>query len=596
MLRILGFMVLVCGALAAVVVSDRPLPRAELVYSDLQPVFTLDPQRMSYLQDFRLAYALYEGLVRWDNDTFEIEPAGAGSWSISDDRRVYTFTLREDARWSTGDPVRADDFVYAWRRAVLPDTAADYAQLFFFLEGGEELFEWRSEQLAAYAERPAAERTRAAALDARRELNAHAGRTFGVRALSERVLEVRLERPTPFLLDLLCFASFMPVHPETVEAFVDVDPGTARIQQRHGWTKPGSHAGNGPYTIERWRFKRDMRLAASPTYRDQNLVRSRSIEVRTIESPETAVLAFETGAIHWLTDVNVDYLAELVSAQRAGERDDVRWFPNFGTYFWSFNCRPRLTDGRANPLHDARVRRALSMAVDKQAIVDRVRRVGEPVAATLIPPGSLRGFDDERSVVGVPYDPTRARELLTEAGWIDRDGDGTIEDVSGTPFPVIELLCTSGSYHDQVAQAMQAMWEESLGVRCSIRIKETKTYRDDLKRQDYMMARGGWFGDYGDPTTFLAIHRTGDGNNDRGYSDPRYDEHYDAATREPDPRRRYEMLVDLERYTMEETVPVLPIFQYVQFYLADPALRGLSTHPRKQQYLFELFIEREGDR
>ena len=592
MTRLVAFIVALAAVLAAVVASDKPLPRAELVYADLQPVFTLDPQRMSYVQDFRLAYALYEGLVRWDNDTFEVQPAAAEAWSVSDDRLTYTFHIREDARWSTGEPVTASDFVYAWRRAVLPDTAADYAQLFFFIRGAEDLFNWRGEQLARYAARPAAGRTTDAARALRDELDAYAHERFGVRALSDRTLEVRLERPTPFFLDLLCFASFMPVHPPTVERFVSLDPASGRIEQQHGWTKPESHVGNGPYTLERWRFKRDMRLQASPAYQGPAQPASRTIEVRTIEDPSTAVLAFQTGAIDWLTDVHVDYLPDLVEASAQGRRDDLVAFANFGTYFWSFNCTPTLTDGRPNPLVDPRVRRALAMAVDKNAIVERVRRVGEPVAHTLIPPASIPGFDENREIIGLRHDPEAARRLLAEAGWRDRDGDGVVENEAGVRFPVIELLCTSGSYHDKVAQAMQSMWESTLGVRSGIRIKETKTYRDDLKRRDYMMARGGWFGDYGDPTTFLALHRTGDGNNDRGYSDPRFDELLDAAARETDPDKRYRFLEQAERYTMEETLPVLPIFNYVQFFLADPNLRGLSTHPRKQQYLFELHIPR----
>jgi len=595
MLRLLAFLAVLSAALVGVVVSDRPLPPAELVYADLQPAFTLDPQRMSYEQDFRLAYALYEGLLRWDNDTFEPQPAAAAAWTVSDDRLVYTFTIRDDARWSTGDPVRAQDFVYAWTRAVLPDTAADYTQLLFFIDGGEDLFAWRTAQLAEYAERPARERTPSAAAEADAELDAYAAGQFGVRALDERTLEIRLERPTPFFLDLLCFATFMPVHPPTVEAYTPIDPATARRQLRPGWTKPGAHVGNGPYVLTRWRFKRDMRMEANPMYAGAAAPRSASIEVRTIEDPATAVLAFETGAIDWLTDVTVDYLPDLVEAQNDGRRDDVRWFPNFGTYFWNFNCTPTFTDGRANPLYDPRVRRALALATDKNAIVTSVRRAGEPAAFTLIPPGSLGAFDAAGRVKGLRYDPDAARALLREAGWEDRDGDGVIESSAGRAFPVIELLCTTGSYHDSVAQAMQSMWERELGVRSAVRIKETKTYRDDLKRKDYMMARGGWFGDYGDPTTFLALHRTGDGNNDRGYSDPAYDELYDRAMSEPDPDERVRLFLEAERYTMEESLPVLPIFTYVQFYLADSSLEGLSVHPRKQQYLFELFVDRGGD-
>ncbi len=593
MLRLLIIFTAITALLAALIASGRAPDRADLTFADIQPAFTLDPQRMSYEQDFRLAYALYEGLVRWDNDTFEVLPAAAESWTISPDLRTYTFTIRPDAKWSNGAPVTAHDFVYAWTRACLPDTAANYTQLLFFIDGAQDLFEWRTNQLETYANLPTSQRTPQAAEEADAALDAFAATYLGARALSENILEVRLKRPTPFILDLLCFATYMPVYPPAIEAFTTLDPTTARRRQRPGWTKPGYHIANGPYALTGWRFKRDMRLQANPHYAGPANPRSKTITIRTIENPATAALAFETGAIDWLTDVNVNYLPDLVQEELEGKRNDVRWFPNFGTYFWSFNCTPKLADGRDNPLYDPRVRRALAMAVDKKALVERVRRVGEPVANTLIPFASLAPFDEFGKINGLPYNPKAARELLAQAGWQDRDSDGVVENLEGKPFPVIELLCTTGSYHHTLAQAMQAMWEHDLAIQSAIFMKETKTYRADIESQDYMMARGGWFGDYGDPSTFLALHRTGDGNNDRGYSDPVFDDLYDRALAEPDPVARMQLFHQAERYTMEESLPILPIFTYVQFYLADPRLEGLSTHPRKQQYLFELFIDRE---
>ncbi len=586
---LITLLVLVIGALAAVV-GDRPRPRADLTYIDNQPAFTLDPQRCAYEQDLRLVGALYDGLVRWDPYTFDVVPGIADRWTISDDGRVYTFHIRENARWSNGDPIVAGDVIYSWRRAIMPDTAADYAKALFHVRGAEAFFQHRADQLASFAARPAAERTRAAA----ESMWADSLRAFdelvGLSAPDPRTLIVELEEPTPYFLDLCAFPALYPVHPKTVERWTSVDAATGRVDQQHDWTKPPRLVSSGAFVLSEWRFKRDMRLVRNPFYWKKERVGLESIEILVVEDPATAVLAYQTGAADWLTDVLVDYLPEMLDSGMA----DLHGHSRFGTYFWSFNCTPTLTGGRPNPFFDARVRRAFALAVNRADIVDKVRRVGEAASSTLIPPGSIAGYDTDRSVTGVSFDPDAARALLAEAGWSDRDGDGVPEDTAGEPFPVVEMLCSTGSYHQDIALAMSAMFLENLGVRTRLVQKESKAYRDDLRRRDYMMARGGWFGDYGDPTSFLDIHATGDGNNDRGYSSPRYDALLAQARSEPDPAERMVILEDAERLTMEEDLPVLTLWTYRQFYLFDPAVvRGVSPHPRMLQHLEYLSVTRE---
>lgn len=596
MLRLITPVILLAIAIGAVVISDRPMPPADYTFSQANDLFTLDPQRMSYTQDLRMCYAIYEGLVRWDNETFEIMPAAAESWEISSDRRTYTFRIRPNARWSNGDPVTAHDFHYSWQRALLPDTAADYTQLLFLIEGAEDYFSWRADQLDAYASRTSGERTRSAAIELRREADERFKDSVGIRVIDDLTLEVTLQRPAPYFLDLCAFGPFHPVHEQTVESWTGVDADSGRIEQRHNWTKPPHLITNGPYEVVSWRFKRDLRLEVNPHYWNQEMIRSDSVAMVIISDQNTAVLAFQTGAVDWVEDVLVDYVPELLAEKRRGERDDIHAVPAFGTYFWSFNCSERLTSGRLNPFHDPRVRKAFAMAVNKRDLTEKVRRRGEPVANTLIPPGSIAGFDEQERIKGVVFDPDSAAELLRSAGWEDRDGDGIPEDQGGDPFPVVDMLCSTGSYHEEVAQVMGAMWERTLGVRTRIVVKESKIYKDDLKRQDYMVARGGWFGDYGDPTTFLYLHRTGDGNNDRAYSDPHFDDLLDRAEQADTDERRMDLLEKAERYTMEETLPILPIFHYVRYYMFDPEeFKGVSRHPRLTQYLWKIEkVEAEG--
>jgi oligopeptide transport system substrate-binding protein len=596
MWKIAAPFVLLLAAILAAVASDRPQPPADYTFINGITVFTLDPQRMSYEQDLRIAHAIYDGLVRWNPYTFEIIPGVAKSWELDDDGVTYTFHLRDNARWSNGDPVTVDDFRYSWRRALMPDTAADYTTLFFKIKGAEAFFNWRSAQLAEYAQRPARERTPEAALALREEANRMFDEIVGFETPDERTIVVTLERPTPYFLDLCAFPVFFPCHPETVERYVSVDPASGRLDQRYDWTKPPLLISNGALVVKSWRFKRDMRLEANPYYWDAENVISKSVLALEIEDVNTRVLTFETGAADWETDVLVDYVGDMLREKRAGDRDTIHSVPRFGTYFWSFNCTPALTDGRSNPFHDPRVRRAFAMSMSKRDIVEKVRDLGEVAANVIIPPGSIPGFDTDGSIVGAPYNPAAARELLAEAGWIDRDGDGFIEDAAGTPFPTVEMLCSAGSYHDKIALAMGGMWEKSLGVRTRIVVKESKTYKDDLKRRDYMLARGGWFGDFGDPMTFLSLHASGDGNNDRGYSDPEFDAFIDRANDERDPARRMEILEEAERYAMEESLPVLPVWFYQDYHLYDPdEMFGISTHPRQVQYLHWIGKREKGE-
>ena len=591
MWKLLAPAMLLFGLIAIVIVGDKPPPPAEFTYSENTSIITLDPQRISYTHDMRVSYCLFEGLLRWDNTTFIPQPAVATSWAISDDGRSYTFHLRPEARWSSGDPVVASDFVFAWRRAILPDTASDYTALFFVIEGAEPFFQWRGEQLEQFSLLPLSERTPAAAEALWASTLEYFDETVGLTAIDDHTLVVRLERPTAYFLDLVCFAIAHPVHPPTVERWASIDPDSGRLLQRNGWTKPPGHIGNGPMVLTDWRFKRAFRMERSETYWNQDAIGVESISIVEIENPNTAVLAFQTGAVDWITNADrVGYLADMLDQQRRGERNDAHAFPTFGTYFWGFNCTDTLTGGRANPFADARVRRAFALATNKRDITDKVRRLGEPPTGSLIPPGSIPGYTPPQ---GLSFDPERAKALLAEAGWSDRDGDGLPENAADEPFPVVEMLCSTGSYHEDIALTLGAMWEKHLGVRARVVSKETKAYKDDLSRRDYMLARGGWFGYYGDPLTFLDLCRTGDGNNDRGYSNPEYDALLDRAVNETDPARRFEILQQAERMIVEDECPILPLFQYVQFYLYDPdVLSGVSEHPRLVQYPYAMRINR----
>tara|TARA_R110002072_G_scaffold150953_1_gene299687 strand:+ start:32535 stop:34487 length:1953 start_codon:yes stop_codon:yes gene_type:complete len=625
MYRMLIPVVLLLALIGFSVLSDRPEPRADLVFINSSDVNTLDPQRMSWMQDLRTARLLYEGLVQNDvlSDDFGIIPAVASRWERSDDARTYTFHLREDAKWSNGEPVTAEDFRFSWRRAMLPDLVSDYVNMFLNIEGASEFYQWREDQLSAFPDREfgdSAERQRAA-YALWDETKAKFDELVSMRAPDEHTLVVTLERPVPYFLELCAFTVFSPVYEPLVAQYERPDPNTARLSRKPGWTKPGVLVSNGPFVLTRWRMKRDMRMEKNAHYWNRDAIALNSILIPSISDPNAGVLAYQTGALDWISDVTAPYRGDMVAqkldfldehreevekyrAQGLDQFSIDRLLPqdprahthavsSFGTYFYNFNCKPKLPDGQDNPFADARVRRAFAMCVDKKSVADEVRRLGEPTASTLIPPNSIGGYTSPKGLPNIGDAQTtqerdaiiaRAQALLAEAD-----------------FPadfIVSLAFNKDSGHDLIAQAIAKSWQEHLGVKTLLEQNELKIFKEDLKNKDFMTARAGWFGDYGDPTTFLDINHSTDGNNDRAYNNPAYDDLLDRATRELDPVKRMELLSEAERILVDEDVPLIPIFHYATIYMFDAhKLTGLSTHPRTKQnaYLIDIMNDGLGD-
>ncbi|MCC6971679.1 MAG: peptide ABC transporter substrate-binding protein [Phycisphaerales bacterium] len=603
------------AAIALSAAADRPLPRADFTFINRGDITTLDVHQMSWMMDLRMARLLCEGLVRPNIFTREytLEPAAAESLpEISYDGRTYTFHLRRDAKWSNGEPVTARDYLFSWRRAMLPENSTDYTTLFWLMEGGREFFDLRAADLAAHARRVkdlSASERREAARALWEKSCADFDRLVNLRAPDENTLVFTLSRRVPYFLDLMSMPVFYPVYPPLVSAHDTIDPDSGRVKTDPSWTKAGTFITNGPFRLMVWRFKRDMRLEANPYYWNLAALNVRSIAIPSVEDPNAAVMAFRTGAVDWVSDVNAGYRGELIAQKEAhfaehraeyealvaqgldpievdrrlppDPRATMHAYPAFGTYFYNFNCRPALPDGRANPFADAKVRRAFSMSIDKEVLARDVRRSGEVATDVLIPPGSINGY---RSPRGLAFDPARARALLAEAGYPDP-----------TKFPVVEVLFNKDSGHDLIAEYIARQWQTNLGVPVQLTTKEIKVFRDDLRTGTFMTSRAGWYGDYGDPTTFLEINRTADGNNDRGYSNPTYDALLDRAETELDAGKRLQLLQEAERMIVEDELPLIPLFVQNNFYLFDAhRVSGVSSHPRSEQQLFRVDILGDG--
>ncbi len=335
----------------------------------------------------------------------------------------------------------------------------------------------------------------------------------GIKALDERTLEVTLVRPTNYFLDLTAFATFLPIH-RSIELLKETEGVSAELTlwaYDPQWVKPDYHRRgypglitNGPFRLEQWHFKDYMYFVKNPYYHAADEVVCGSIKARIITGAGTYYMAYERGEVDWLGEVTrLDFAPALAAQALGGERDDIHITPMFGTYFYDFNCQPTLPDGSANPLADCRLRMALNLAVDKQAIVDKVKKIGNVVARNFVPPDSIVGYSCEPGPV---YNPKRAGELMAEAGYAGAEG-----------LPPIQILYNNGYGHEEVAQAVAEMWRENLKAEIVIHGKEVKSFAEDKKTHKFMVCRASWFGDYGDPTTFLDMMVTGNGNNDPGF-------------------------------------------------------------------------------
>ncbi|MBN2307373.1 MAG: peptide ABC transporter substrate-binding protein [Candidatus Hydrogenedentes bacterium] len=477
----------------------------------------LDPHLVTGVPEHRIATALFEGLCDLDPATLEAVPAVAESWAVSDDGCVYTFTLRPDAKWSNGDAVTADDFAYAWERILSPALASEYAYMLHCIKNAKAFNEG---ELDAFGQ-------------------------VGVRVVDARTLEVTLEEPTPYFLEMQIHYTWFPLHRATIEQFGGMtERGTK-------WTRPGNLVGNGAFTLERWEPNRVLRVVKNDHYWNADAVRLSAVEFHPIEDTLTEERSFRTGNLHLTENVPISKI-------EGYQRDTpglIRIDPYYGSYYYRLNVtRP--------PFDDVRVRRAFAMAVDRDTLVARVVRAGRRPAGNLTPPDPS-GYTCAASI---PYDVEAARALLAEAGYPNGEG-----------FPPTELLYNTSENHKLIAEAVQQMWKDNLNVHVALLNQDWKVYLSSMSTLDYQMARSAWIGDFVDPINFLECFVTGGGNNRTGWASPAYDALIGEARRTLDAGQRMAVLEKAERVLLDEA-PIIPVYFYTRVFLIAPELRGVESN------------------
>lgn len=509
-------------------------------------VQTLDPAKISWMVDIRAADLLYDGLTQYDPKTLQPIPCMAERWDVSPNGKTYTFHLRHNATWSNGDPETARDFVYSWRRILRPETAADYVYLMYVIRNAQRY----NEGLVCAAAAPEdQEKLRKRG----RFIEPIPFEQVGVKSLDDYTLRVELEAAVPYFLDLTSFITFKPVHQATIEKFEIREDGKAIDTDPAWYREPKNLVCNGPYTLERWAQRQYMRFVRRPDYWNAAATPSQAVEILPISDTSTAFKMYDAGEADIMPFSPPRRLAErLMELARKGERHDVHTTGMFGTYFYRLNTRRK-------PFDDPRVRMAFSRAIDRNLLTSKLLWMGEKPAVSLVPPGTREYVSPKMP----PFDPAAAKKLLAEAGYPD-----------GKDLPPVEIMFNKEASHQAIAESIKDMWQRYLGVEVNLASVDRGTMRQKLQTLDYSACRGGWYGDYDDPITFLDLFTTapegGGGNNDTGFSNAEYDRLIDQAKIEGDPRKRNELMHRAEEILIEQ-MPIIPLYYYGEMYLYDPA-------------------------
>lgn len=487
---------------------------AEVVYNrgnDTDPT-TLDHQKTSTVAEGNLMRDLYEGLVTEDAKA-EVIPGVAESWEISDDGLTYTFKLRQDAKWSNGDPVTAEDFVYAYQRIQDPKTAAPYANMLYVMQNAEGIN--KGEKQAA---------------------------DLGVKAVDEHTLEIKLTAPTPYFLQLLTHQTGYPIHKKSVEQYGDQ------------FTRPGNMVTNGAYMLEAFTPNDKIVMKKNPNFHDAANVKIDVVNWIPFEERATCLRRFEAGEVLSCSDLDngqMDYMKEKLG-------DQVRVAPYLGTYYLPVKGK------EGSKLKDARVRQAISMAIDRDFLAKEIWRGSMLPGYSLVPPG----IDNYPDPVYLPYKDQdildredEAKKLLEEAGV--KEGELSVE-----------LRYNTSENHKNTMTAVGDMLK-NIGINSTLVEMEGTGYFDYMKQDGaFDISRAGWIGDYSDPQNFLFLNETANlGFNYARWSNADYDKLMAEAGKTNDIAARAKILRQAEELFLKE-VPAIPVLYYSSGALVSSKLKG----------------------
>ncbi len=508
--RIAIVTILACLAIVGCQHAPNATTDAHTLHFDngTEPEF-LDPNMVHDDKSRNIAVNLFEGLLSYHPRTLEPLPGVAERWDVSPDGTTYTFHLRKDAKWTDGQPVQAEDFVYAWQRAVNPKTASRAASHLYAVKNAQAINQGKITDL----------------------------NQLGIRADGDKVI-VTLEAPFPPFLLQVPDPTLMPLRKDIVEKFGD------------RWTRPENIVSNGPFMLTEWVPHKHLILKKNPKYWDAARVQLDTVIITPTEDNATAAKLFKAGQIDYVEQIPINLVEQF---------KNVPGFANtekFVVYYYWLNCQ--------NPiLKDVRVRQALSLAIDRDTLVNKyMKGLKHPADKGVVPPG-VQGYTYKKRI---EFNPEKARKLLAEAGYPDP-----------SKIPPLQILYNTNDDHRLVAEVIQQMLRTNLGITTTIQNMEWKVFLKELQKHKFEIGRMGAVGEYLYPNVILEAFVSGAESNYGSYSNPKFDALWDQSQKTANPKARLALYSQMEDLINEDE-PVITLYYYKMTTLTQPRVRGLYTN------------------
>lgn len=474
---------------------------------------SIDPQIASESSGSAILYDTFEGLTK-QHISGKILPGMAEKWDISEDGLKYTFHLRKDAKWSDGTPLTAHDFVYAWQRAVNPETGSEYSFILYGVKNAEKI-----------------------ANGEEKDLN-----TLGIKALDDHTVEVELINPLPYFIELVSFYTTFPAPKHVIE------------KHDKNWTQPQNIVSNGAYTITEWKPQASITAKKSDTYYGKDSVQIDKVVYHAIEDDSSSLKRYRAGEIDFST-----LPSEQLDWAKKNIPSELNINPYAATYWYGFNLDKEPFKS------NAKLREALYLAIDREILAEKVLKAGQVPAFSVVVPGMNNSlpYASEFSKLSQAERVELAKKAYAEAGYSKEN-----------PFKS-QVLYNTSEGHKQIAIAITSMWKQNLGAEVEIMNKEWKVMLNDLAQGNMEIFRYAWIGDYNDPYTFLEIFKKGAGTNHAKYNNPAFDAKLEEAQKTLDLTERAKRLNEAEHILMSD-FPVIPMYHYVKVFLLKPYVKGFE--------------------
>jgi oligopeptide transport system substrate-binding protein len=453
----------------------------------------------------------------------KVVPGLAEKWDISQDGKTYTFHLRDGLKWSNGDPLTAHDFEYAWKYALNPNTASDYAYQLFYIKGAEEYNSSKEKDPAKLK-----------ALEDK----------VGVKAVDDKTLKVELTAPTAYFDQLTSFYTYYPID--------------QKVQEKNPkWADDAStFVSNGPFKLTEWKHKEDLKMVKNENYFEKDKIKLDGIDWAMVEDENTAWQMYRSGKL----DVAYPLPTDVTGQLKSQNAKDFHIDPEYSTYFYRFNTTKK-------PFDNVKIRKALTMAIDRKTIVEQIAQGGQKPAYALVPFGSNDANGKDFREVGGDYfkeDVAQAKKLLAEG----------LKEEGMTKMPKFNIMYNTLDAHKRIAEAIQGMWKENLGIDVGLENVEFKVKIDREHKLDYDVSRSGWVGDFIDPMTFTDMFTSVSTQNDTGWKSKAYDAEVNKAKMSNDPATRMQAMHNAEKILFND-MPIMPIYFYTKPYAVKENVTGV---------------------